>query len=199
MADSYTTNVCLNREPIAEQSRCKVLQSRMPKYTCPFIILRLAFAIGSHIYINVCVCARVFFILHYSCKGTLKRFRCIYAGECTSTRQTWANHWIKHNVEISGRGKCSCPRKWLGYLSQWFRCFPSKPTWQIHQTAPVACPRNTTPQRNCCNWPHQASGIQARWHSCGDLQFKISYRDPLYIYRSLLLRGWGHPKITMCW
>ena len=51
MADSYTTNVCLNREPIAEQSRCRVLQSRMPKYTCPFIILRLAFAIGSHIYI----------------------------------------------------------------------------------------------------------------------------------------------------
>ena len=45
-----------------------------------------------------------------------------------------------------------------------------------------------------------ASGLRnpGQVHSCGDLQFKISYRDPLYIYRSLLLRGWGHPKITMC-
>jgi hypothetical protein len=44
MADS------LNREPIAEQSWCRVLQSRMPKYTCPFIILRLAFAIVSQMF-----------------------------------------------------------------------------------------------------------------------------------------------------
>ena len=50
IVDSYTTNVCLNREPIADQSRCRVLQSRMLKYTCPFITLRFAFAIGSRIH-----------------------------------------------------------------------------------------------------------------------------------------------------
>lgn len=49
MVDSDTTNVCLNREPIADQPRCRVLQSQMLRYTCPFIILRFAFTIGCHI------------------------------------------------------------------------------------------------------------------------------------------------------
>ena len=50
MIDSYTTNVCLNREPpIADQPRCRALQSQMLRYTCPFIILRFAFTIGSHL------------------------------------------------------------------------------------------------------------------------------------------------------
>ena len=44
----YTVDDCINRKPIAEQSRCSVLQSRMSRYTYPFIILRLAFAIGPH-------------------------------------------------------------------------------------------------------------------------------------------------------
>ena len=34
--------------PIADQLRRRVSQSRMLKYTCPFIILRLAFAIGCY-------------------------------------------------------------------------------------------------------------------------------------------------------
>ena len=42
-----TASVCLNREPIADQLRHMVLQSRMLKYKCLFIILRLASAIGS--------------------------------------------------------------------------------------------------------------------------------------------------------
>ena len=49
MVDSDTTNVCLNREPIADQPRRRVLQSQMLRYTCPFIILRFAFMIGSHV------------------------------------------------------------------------------------------------------------------------------------------------------
>ena len=47
IVDSYTTHVCLNRQPIADQSRCRVLQSGTLKYPCPFIILRLASTIGS--------------------------------------------------------------------------------------------------------------------------------------------------------
>ena len=39
MVDSDTTNVCLNRESIADQPRCRVLQSQMLRYTCPFKIL----------------------------------------------------------------------------------------------------------------------------------------------------------------
>ena len=53
--DSYAahvTHVYLNREPIADQSQCRVLQSRMLKYAFPFIILRLAFTIGSHIHVG---------------------------------------------------------------------------------------------------------------------------------------------------
>ena len=71
------------------------------KHIYVYILYNIYYIHILYIYIYVCAC---FFIVHYSCKGILKRFRCIYAGECTSTRQTWANHWIKHNVEISGRG-----------------------------------------------------------------------------------------------
>ena len=44
----YTIDDCINRIPIADQSRCSVLQSRMSRYEGRFINLRLAFAIGSH-------------------------------------------------------------------------------------------------------------------------------------------------------
>ena len=43
----YTIDDCINRIPIADQSRCSVLQSRMSRYEGRFINLRLAFAIGS--------------------------------------------------------------------------------------------------------------------------------------------------------
>ena len=45
----YTIDDCINRIPIADQSRCSVLQSRMSRYEGRFINLRLAFAIGSHV------------------------------------------------------------------------------------------------------------------------------------------------------
>ena len=51
----YTIDNCINRISIADQSRCSVLQSRMSRYEGRFIILRLAFAIGSYIYIYICV------------------------------------------------------------------------------------------------------------------------------------------------
>ena len=57
MVDSDTTNLCLDREPIADQPRCRVLQSQMLRYTCPFIFLRFAFTIGSHI-VHYPVCRR---------------------------------------------------------------------------------------------------------------------------------------------
>ena len=45
----YTIDDCINRIPIADQSQCSVLQSRMSRYEGRFINLRLAFAIGSHL------------------------------------------------------------------------------------------------------------------------------------------------------
>ena len=45
----YTIDDCINRVPIADQSRCSVLQSRMSRYEGRFIILRCAFAIGAHL------------------------------------------------------------------------------------------------------------------------------------------------------
>ena len=68
----YTIDDCINRIPIADQSRCSVLQSRMSRYEGRFINLRLAFAIGSHIFYIVlypypwkdplfwCVCTPMF-------------------------------------------------------------------------------------------------------------------------------------------
>ena len=45
----YTIDDGINRIPIADQSRCSVLQSRMSRYEGRFIILRCAFAIGAHV------------------------------------------------------------------------------------------------------------------------------------------------------
>ena len=58
----YTIDDCINRIPIADQSRCSVLQSRMSRYEGRFINLRLAFAIGSHMNVSISWLMSVFLL-----------------------------------------------------------------------------------------------------------------------------------------